>query len=95
MGSVGDIGDPRRIGDGASGVEDVAPRPSHISVEAANRWDAVDLLRRLHSLRAARTYMIQSAPDRWLVYAQPHVRTGPVYAQLDACVAGWRVDRGL
>jgi hypothetical protein len=70
-------------------------RPERISVEAGTRWDAIDLLRRLHALRTSRTHMIQSAPDRWLVYARPHNRTKAVYAELDRCVDGWRSDRGL
>lgn len=75
--------------------------PREVTVEAASRWDAVELLRRLQSLRTARTYMIQGAPDRWIVHAQPTVRNGDgsevpgVLEDLLASVERWLVDRGL
>ena len=75
--------------------------PREVTVEAASRWDAVELLRRLQALRTARTYMIQGAPDRWIVYAQPTVRNGDgsevpgVLDDLLASVGRWLVDRGL
>lgn len=72
-----------------------------VAVEAATRWDAIELLRRLQALRSARTYMIQGAPDRWTVYAQPTVRNADgsivpgVVEDLLASVERWLVDRGL
>jgi hypothetical protein len=75
--------------------------PREVTVEAASRWDAVELLRRLQSLRTARTYMIQGAPDRWIVYAQPTVRNADgsevpgILDDLLASVERWLVDRGL
>jgi len=88
-------GSVRRIGDGARTDDGAARLPLEIAVEAGTRWDAIELLRRLHSLRNARTYMVQNAPDRWLVYARPHSRDARIVEQLNGCVDGWRADRGL
>jgi hypothetical protein len=72
-----------------------------VAVEAATRWDAIELLRRLQALRSARTYMIQGGPGRWTVYAQPTVRNADgtevpeILDELMASVEGWLVDRGL
>ena len=72
-----------------------------VTVEAPSRWDAVDLLRRLQTLRSARTYMIQEGADRWTVHVQPTVSNGDGSAvpslveDLLASVQGWVADRGL
>lgn len=72
-----------------------------VAVEATSRWDAVELLRRLQALRSLRTYMIQNAPERWVVYAQPTVRDADgsaapgVVEDTLASVERWLVDRGL
>jgi hypothetical protein len=95
MGTTSDTGEERRIGDGAEGVAGVVRPPEQLSIEARTRWDAIDLLRRLHALRTSRTYMIQSAPDRWLVCARPHARSKRVYLELEQCIDAWRADRGL
>ena len=72
-----------------------------VTVETTSRWDAVELLRRLQSLRSARTYMIQGAPDRWIVYAQPTVRNEDgtpapgIVEDMLRSVQRWLDDRGL
>jgi hypothetical protein len=95
MGASSGIGGARRFGDDARGVRDAADAPFELRVEARTRWDALELLRRLHALRTARTYMIQSGPERWLVYARPHAHGTLLEAELEAAVASWRIDRGL
>jgi hypothetical protein len=88
-------GGVRRIGDGGRIDGGAARPPLEIAVEARNRWDAIELLRRLHALRNARTYMVQNAPDRWLVYARPHAQDTRILDLLNLTVDGWRADRGI
>jgi hypothetical protein len=72
-----------------------------VTIEATNRWDAVELLRRLQALRSARTYMIQGTADRWTVYVQPMVRNADgsdvpgVVDDLIASVQRWVAERGV
>jgi hypothetical protein len=74
-------------------LEAAATEGRELAVSAASRWDAVELLRRLQALRIARTYMVQSAPERWLVYARPH-RPAAVRELLTG-IERWVADRGL
>jgi hypothetical protein len=75
--------------------------PREVAVETVSRWDAIDLLRRLQALRTARTYMIQGAPDRWVVYAQPTPRAldggddGGVFEGMVATIERWLDARQL
>jgi hypothetical protein len=91
----------RPFGDGVRGVRGAARTPAsleardELSVEAHTRFDAIELLRRLHALRTAQTYMLQTSGDRWLVCARPHARDDAVDAQLAAAVDAWRGERGL
>jgi hypothetical protein len=71
----------------------VATHGRELAVIAASRWDAVELLRRLQALRVARTYMVQNAPEQWLVFARPH-RPAAV-PELLSGVERWVADRGL
>ncbi len=59
----------------------VIERPDELVVEAENRWDAVDLTRRLP---ACRWFMVERDPRRWEV----HVRLERAPRRLSSAVVG-------
>jgi hypothetical protein len=64
--------------------------PAMIEIDVHGRWEAVALMRRLDPFRS---YLIQLAPDRWLVRAEAHrgesLRTA--LAAIDESLAARRV----
>lgn len=70
----------------------IVPAGETIRIEAATRWDALDLARRLSSHH---TYLVQLADERWHVCVRTDYEEREILDDVREAATSWAVERGV